>query len=51
MIYALGNISEAHLNPAVTIAITLAKKFEIKQIAPYIISQLVGAFLASLVLK
>ena len=51
MIYALGNISGAHLNPAVTIAFTLAKKFEIKQVAPYIISQLVGALLASLVLK
>jgi aquaporin Z len=51
MIYALGNISGAHLNPAVTIAFTLAKKFEKKQVAPYIISQLVGAFIASLVLK
>jgi len=51
MIYALGNISGAHLNPAVTIAFTLAKKFELKQVAPYIISQLLGAFLASLVLK
>ncbi len=51
MIYALGNISGAHLNPAVTIAFTLAKKFEIKQVSPYIISQLVGAFLASFVLK
>jgi aquaporin Z len=51
MIYTLGNISGAHFNPAVTIAFTLAKKFEIKQVAPYIISQLVGAFLASFVLK
>ena len=51
MIYALGNISGAHLNPAVTIAFTLAKKFEPKQVTPYIISQLVGALLASLVLK
>lgn len=51
MIYALGNISGAHLNPAVTIAFTLAKKFEVKQVVPYIISQLVGALLASLVLK
>jgi aquaporin Z len=51
MIYALGNISGAHLNPAVTIAFTLAKKFEVKRVAPYIISQLVGALLASLVLK
>lgn len=51
MIYTLGNISGAHLNPAVTIAFTLAKKFEVKEVAPYIISQLVGAILASLVLK
>jgi aquaporin NIP len=51
MIYTLGNISGAHLNPAVTIAFTLAKKFEVKQVAPYIISQIIGAFSASLVLK
>jgi aquaporin Z len=51
MIYALGHISGAHLNPAVTIAFTLAKKFEVKQVAQYIISQLVGALLASLALK
>ena len=51
MIYALGNISGAHLNPAVTIAFTLAKKFKLNQVAPYIVSQLVGAFLASVVLK
>lgn len=51
MIYALGNISGSHLNPAVTIAFALAKKFEVKQVAPYIISQLFGAILASLVLK
>jgi aquaporin Z len=51
MVYALGNISGAHFNPAVTIAFTLARKFEVKQVAPYIISQAVGAFLASFVLK
>ncbi len=51
MIYSLGNISGAHLNPAVTIAFTLAKKFKLNQVAPYIVSQLAGAFLASLVLR
>lgn len=51
MIYTLGNISGAHLNPAVTIAFTLAKKFRINQVSPYIISQLAGAILASVVLK
>jgi aquaporin NIP len=51
MIYTLGNISGAHLNPAVTIAFWVAKKFPAKEIAPYIMSQGVGAFLASLILK
>lgn len=51
MIYALGHISGAHLNPAVTIAFTLAKKFEAKHVTPYIISQLAGAFLASFILN
>ena len=51
MIYALGGISGAHLNPAVTIAFTLAKQFELRYLLPYIISQLAGAILASLLLK
>lgn len=51
MIYALGDISGAHMNPAVTVAFTMAKRFPLKQVFPYIISQLAGAFLASLTLK
>lgn len=51
MIYTLGNISGAHLNPAVTIAFTLAKTFKLKEVFPYIISQLIGAIVASLSLK
>lgn len=51
MIYALGPISGAHLNPAVTIAFTVAKRFPLNQVLPYIISQAVGAFGASLTLK
>ena len=51
MIYALGDISGAHMNPAVTIAFTIAKRFQVKQVLPYIISQLAGAFLASATLK
>ncbi|HRE65698.1 MAG TPA: MIP family channel protein [Cyclobacteriaceae bacterium] len=47
MIYALGPVSGAHLNPAVTIAFTVAKRFPIKEVTPYILSQTAGAFLAS----
>ncbi|MBY0435467.1 MAG: MIP family channel protein [Cyclobacteriaceae bacterium] len=51
MIYALGPVSGAHLNPAVTIAFTVAKRFPLKEVAPYIMSQSAGAFLASLTLR
>ena len=51
MIYALGDISGAHLNPAVSIAFAAAKKFQVKELAPFILSQLSGAAAASLTLK
>lgn len=51
MIYSLGAISGAHLNPAVSIAFTIAKRFPVKSLPGYIISQLTGALLASLILK
>ncbi len=51
MIYAVGNISGAHFNPAVTIAFTAAKKFPLNQLSQYIIAQVGGALLASLILK
>lgn len=47
MIYSVGDISGAHLNPAVTIAFWMAKEFPAKEIFPYIISQCIGAFIAS----
>lgn len=50
MIYAFGEISGAHFNPAVTIAFAYAKKFSWKEVPKYIAMQLVGALLASLVL-
>lgn len=51
MIYAFGETSGAHFNPAVTIAFAVAKRFDPKQIFPYIMAQLAGAFLATGVLK
>lgn len=51
MIYSIGDISGAHLNPAVTIAFWVAKSFPAKEILPYIFSQIVGAFTASFTLR
>jgi len=51
MIYSFGENSGAHFNPAVTISFAIAKLFPAKQITPYIIAQLTGAFLATLILK
>ena len=51
MIYALGNVSGAHINPAVSIAFTVAAKFPVTKLTPYIIAQLSGAVLASGTLK
>lgn len=51
MIYTFGDKSGAHINPAVTIAFSLAKLFPKKQIIPYITSQIIGAFIASVLLK
>jgi glycerol uptake facilitator protein len=47
-IYALGNVSGCHINPAVTIALWTVKKFPGRDVVPYIISQLAGASIASL---
>ncbi len=51
MIYAFGELSGAHLNPAVSIAFTLAGRFPPKQLVPYIVSQLAGGIAASVTLK
>ena len=51
MIYSIGEISGAHINPAVTIAFWARGRFQTKDVAPYLGAQLVGALLASVVLK
>ena len=50
MIYAFGEISGAHFNPAVSIAFAYAKKFSWKEVPKYIFFQVAGAFAASLLL-
>lgn len=45
--YSLGNISGAHLNPAVTIGVFVAGRIKANDILPYIISQISGAITAA----
>ena len=47
-IYAFGRISGAHINPAVTVALWVTKKFPTKDAVVYIVAQLIGAFLGSI---
>ena len=51
MIYALGDVSGCHLNPAVTLGFFAARRFEGKWVLPYIACQLIGAALASVTLR
>lgn len=51
MIYALGDVSGAHLNPAVTIGFWLSRRLPAREVAPYAIAQLIGAFIASAALR
>ena len=51
MIYAVGDISGAHLNPAVTIGFFAAHRFSGRLVLPYIVSQSFGALAASLLLR
>src|SRR5205807_1550715 len=51
MIYSLGDISGAHINPAITIGFWAARRFETRKVLPYVVSQCAGAFLASIALR
>lgn len=50
MVYALGNISGAHFNPAVSVGLWIGGRFDKKDVIPYIISQVLGAILGASVL-
>ena len=51
LIYALGDVSGCHLNPAVTLGFFTARRFEGRLVVPYIVSQCLGALLASVTLR
>jgi aquaporin Z len=51
MIYAVGDVSGAHLNPAVTVAFWVARLFPGRQVLPYVVSQIAGGISASLLLR
>lgn len=51
MVFAGGHISGAHYNPAVTIAVWLRGRCDTRDVVPYILAQLIGAFLAALAVK
>jgi aquaporin NIP len=51
MIHTFGDVSGAHLNPAVTIGFTVAGRFPLSEVGGYIAAQLCGAFMASGLLK
>ncbi len=47
MAYAVGGISGGHFNPAVSVGLAIAGRFETSRLIPYVIAQLVGAILAA----
>ena len=51
VIYAVGEVSGAHINPAVTIAFWGAGRFPAASVAPYLVAQFAGGVLASALLR
>lgn len=51
LVYALGHLSGAHLNPAVTMAFWSVRRFPRRDVLPYIFAQCIGAVSASVVLR
>ncbi len=50
MAFAIGHISGCHLNPAVTVGLTMGNRFKAREIVPYVIAQVVGGIAGAAVL-
>src|ERR1700710_1263617 len=50
-VYVAGRVGGAHINPAVTIALAAFQGFPWRKVGPYIGGQLVGAFVAALIVR
>ena len=48
-VYAVGSISGAHLNPAITIALAMIGSFPTDQVIGYVVAQMAGAFVGAIV--
>ena len=51
MAYVIGNISGCHVNPAVSLAMLINKKMDVKEFCLYVVSQVLGAFFGVALLK
>jgi aquaporin Z len=50
MAYAIGHVSGCHLNPAVTVGLTVARRFPASEVIPYVAAQVLGAIAGAMVL-
>jgi len=50
MAYAIGHVSGCHLNPAVTLGLVCAGRFDADEAIPYMVAQVAGAILAAMLL-
>lgn len=50
MAFAIGHISGCHLNPAVTVGLTVGGRFPASEVVPYIVAQVIGGIIAAAVL-
>jgi aquaporin Z len=50
MAYTIGHVSGCHLNPAVTVGLAAGGRFPTQDVVPYIVAQVIGAIVASIVL-